>query len=914
MDPTLTSLVTYFDFDPTDHPQLFDRTIHSVVGSASGTISATNSLLDAEDGIQTEALIVGDSGTWQLQQPLCLRLKTGVSVITTVPGYISFTVEFSRADPTAEQSIKEYILYFATATGEKIASIDSVPVWTLKPIQNWIPLEVPMTRIPSGASRIMIVSSNSAGELSGGPSIEISAHFSSAGASINADEDDMNGIDSFSVKLMNKTQSHIWKGMGADVSFSVNGVESPQIFLVRYHRYKFYLSSDADLYFSTSMSGGGDSPLTDDIEDHSDEPIPYILFFPSQSTPSRMFYQHKTLTFIGGVIYVRDPNTAGSILRNGWKPLSSPVAYFKRNGMVWLHGSMYGGTVGAGAFQLPLEFRPAHTHTHIAASDFSMLTEFPITVTVDTDGWITVASPSNTSSVSLDGFHFPAAEYPANLIGDFPQDGTRVSFDSTTAIDWATQLRANGMTVELWVFLYSETANKSLISVVQNESSTQHTHGWRLGVGTNRTFSFSLSSEFTQKISTIEGGVWVPRTWYHIAGTYNGREMSLFVDGVTVATSTAEFGSIVYRSNSSTFQPVACLLSCSGSLVGPAVRMENIALFGSALSSVTIKEHSTRISFLTDLSAIALFEFQDSDTTQVTDTSARKHHGVVTTGTRRIGVYDYQMFSDILTEEDSVTPHSSVRLYVEDSSQIHFFEGAVEIPSSCSNGCSLFTIDQLPYPPPYPYRANFVPPNATIVQINSLDQSVYHIQVDLEGSATVSAGIPLQFSTHEKAFFGRLTLLPATDDYLTGTTTVALLDDSDYSDLELNVVWGTVNNDGITCLAGRIYSPTRTVTKSGITTIELASISDSLSSPPQLVNHITACQISGSLTWCHVIVDSDGSVVTVWRDIGSIDWISLDGICFGGWHVDAEVSLFGSSMEMTGGSKTLLGVSVASGI
>jgi hypothetical protein len=81
--------------------------------------------------------------------------------------------------------------------------------------------------------------------------------------------------------------------------------------------------------------------------------------------------------------------------------------------------------------------------------------------------------------------------------------------------------------------------------------------GWYVGTsGTGRSFAFVLASAESPVPTLIadEEKLIAASTWYHLAATYNGREMSLYTDGQLTRSSAAQAGLIVYPPNNAAFR------------------------------------------------------------------------------------------------------------------------------------------------------------------------------------------------------------------------------------------------------------------------------------------------------------------------------------------------------------------------
>jgi hypothetical protein len=104
----------------------------------------------------------------------------------------------------------------------------------------------------------------------------------------------------------------------------------------------------------------------------------------------------------------RDEWTAAS-LTNSWANVGGfqTAAYRKRAGRVWLRGSVYGGTLAAAAFTLPVGYRPwASVGAAVGCS------VAPASLTVDSNGVALIDGAAGVSAagVSLDGLSFQASD------------------------------------------------------------------------------------------------------------------------------------------------------------------------------------------------------------------------------------------------------------------------------------------------------------------------------------------------------------------------------------------------------------------------------------------------------------------------------------------------------------------------
>lgn len=108
---------------------------------------------------------------------------------------------------------------------------------------------------------------------------------------------------------------------------------------------------------------------------------------------------------------------------------------------------------------------------------------------------------------------------------------------------FAQSLPAKDITLESWVRVDSPTTWGGIVGCIQDDGSTEH--GWLLGFNGSQ-FSLAIAGSksgltYLKSPENFRNGM-----WYHVAGTYDGSEMRLFVNGVQVATSKQETGPISY--------------------------------------------------------------------------------------------------------------------------------------------------------------------------------------------------------------------------------------------------------------------------------------------------------------------------------------------------------------------------------
>lgn len=114
--------------------------------------------------------------------------------------------------------------------------------------------------------------------------------------------------------------------------------------------------------------------------------------------------------------------------------------------------------------------------------------------------------------------------------GNFPLDAVE-----------ARKLPDQSLTVESWVRV-DETQNwGGIVGFIQDDGAVEH--GWLLGYRDNK-FCFALAGGGNGMTYMNANDDFELGSWNHVVGTYNGREMRLYVNGSLAASSTEESGPI----------------------------------------------------------------------------------------------------------------------------------------------------------------------------------------------------------------------------------------------------------------------------------------------------------------------------------------------------------------------------------
>ena len=107
-----------------------------------------------------------------------------------------------------------------------------------------------------------------------------------------------------------------------------------------------------------------------------------------------------------------------------------------------------------------------------------------------------------------------------------------------------TKLPTQNLTVEAWVLIDKPLEWGGIVGCMQDNGSYER--GWLLGYRNSR-FNFGLSSKSTKRLTYLTSSKSFEHGfWYHVVATYDGKQMTLFVDGQIVATSADQSGEIAY--------------------------------------------------------------------------------------------------------------------------------------------------------------------------------------------------------------------------------------------------------------------------------------------------------------------------------------------------------------------------------
>jgi len=125
----------------------------------------------------------------------------------------------------------------------------------------------------------------------------------------------------------------------------------------------------------------------------------------------------------------------------------------------------------------------------------------------------------------------------------FSDEKQKTFLDASVPLS-ALELPTKQLTAEAWVRVDKPLEWGGILGLIQDNGDYER--GWLLGYRKSR-FFFALVSEKAKRVTYLTAPRdFEPGHWYHVAGTWNGTDQSLFVDGELAATTRAQSGRIVY--------------------------------------------------------------------------------------------------------------------------------------------------------------------------------------------------------------------------------------------------------------------------------------------------------------------------------------------------------------------------------
>nr|WP_246506578.1 Ig-like domain-containing protein [Kistimonas asteriae] len=156
---------------------------------------------------------------------------------------------------------------------------------------------------------------------------------------------------------------------------------------------------------------------------------------------------------------------------------------------------------------------------------------------------------TDSGSANLDGTANAGVSYVQDpergQVAEFNNNGMVTLAEGENAADG---LPAESMTVAGWVNLDSADTWGGFFGLIQDNGSYEK--GWLLGTQDQK-FSFALKSGDSSTLTylTDDAASFELGQWYHVAATYDGATMNLYVNGELVVSSTDQSGAIDYPSS-----------------------------------------------------------------------------------------------------------------------------------------------------------------------------------------------------------------------------------------------------------------------------------------------------------------------------------------------------------------------------
>lgn len=223
-----------------------------------------------------------------------------------------------------------------------------------------------------------------------------------------------------------------------------------------------------------------------------------------------------------------------------------------------------------------------------------------------------------------------------NVIGQFT--GSRHCLEMTGAPKYvnvtnsASQTFTTAITVEAWIYATSWGVNAWSNSIVSKEDWASGSRGFvlRCGNGGRLSFNIGVGTSWQEVVTTTS--VMNLNQWHHVAGTYNGSQLKIFVDGIEVGsfnlTSSITSSPYDLRIGESAYSQVS-----SRPFTG---RIDEVRLWSVALTSAQIREYMCRNLTSTHPLYANLkghWRFDEGGTSLTTaDASGNNNHGTLTGG------------------------------------------------------------------------------------------------------------------------------------------------------------------------------------------------------------------------------------------------------------------------------------------
>ncbi|GEM_PF-4278512 len=165
--------------------------------------------------------------------------------------------------------------------------------------------------------------------------------------------------------------------------------------------------------------------------------------------------------------------------------------------------------------------------------------------------------------------------------GEYPTHWS-LSFSSGDYVEvpYSSSLALRTLTVECWVYPTVSSTAQSILSMGDGQNS-----GWWLGTDSSGHFQVKIYTS-TGSYTATDPDAFSFFEWYHLAFTYGGNNLILYVDGIPKYTNTFAEGDILYPGNPSLF--------LGGSTEGFSGKIDLVKISQGALSEPLITSHALR--------------------------------------------------------------------------------------------------------------------------------------------------------------------------------------------------------------------------------------------------------------------------------------------------------------------------------
>ena len=186
-------------------------------------------------------------------------------------------------------------------------------------------------------------------------------------------------------------------------------------------------------------------------------------------------------------------------------------------------------------------------------------------------------------------------------------------------------LPTTAITVEAWVKPGVYNTWDAIVSFLQDNGSFER--GWDLELRSGNKFGFTLKSTGTSALTYMETGKsFEVDEWYHIAGTYDGTTMKLYVNGILEASSTSQSGDIDYDDS---WLAIGMYKDDNEALATDA-QIDEVRIWDMARSESQIREYMCQKLTGSESGLVSYFQLNDGTGTTATDMGPAGNNGTLT--------------------------------------------------------------------------------------------------------------------------------------------------------------------------------------------------------------------------------------------------------------------------------------------